>query len=118
MRPGRALGAFVCSIDLRLDRTGRSPKRRRPFFFALGPFVPPQNRRPDRDVEPRDQPDTDPNSDNDFIWGCSPISKEIGRTERGTFHLLSTGKLPARRSAPMGRKPIELRAYLRGELEV
>lgn len=30
-----------------------------------------------------------------IIWGAKAIADEIGRTERQTFHLLETGRLPA-----------------------
>ncbi len=33
----------------------------------------------------------------DLIWGASEIAKVIGRTDRQTFHMLSTGALPARK---------------------
>ncbi|XKM41246.1 DNA-binding protein [Rhizobium ruizarguesonis] len=33
----------------------------------------------------------------DLIWGVEAISKLIGRSERQTFHLLSTGELPAKK---------------------
>ncbi|ASP92783.1 hypothetical protein [Sinorhizobium meliloti] len=33
----------------------------------------------------------------DLIWEVSEIAKIIGRSERQTFHLLSTGQLPAKK---------------------
>lgn len=33
----------------------------------------------------------------DLIWGVRAISLEINRTERQTFHLLETGRLPAKK---------------------
>lgn len=33
----------------------------------------------------------------DLIWEVSEIAKLIGRTERQTFHMLNTGRLPAKK---------------------
>ncbi|MEH6721030.1 MAG: DNA-binding protein [Aurantimonas endophytica] len=33
----------------------------------------------------------------DLIWGVSAIATAIGRTDRQTFHMISTGELPARK---------------------
>ncbi|MHC1547777.1 DNA-binding protein [Phyllobacterium sp. K27] len=33
----------------------------------------------------------------DLLWEVSEIAKLIGRSERQTFHLLSTGQLPAKK---------------------
>lgn len=33
----------------------------------------------------------------DLIWEVEEIAKIIGRTKRQTFHLLSSGQLPARK---------------------
>ncbi|SCB16609.1 hypothetical protein [Rhizobium hainanense] len=33
----------------------------------------------------------------DLIWEVEEIAKLIGRTERQTFHLLSSGQLPAKK---------------------
>lgn len=33
----------------------------------------------------------------DLLWGCAAIAKAINRTERQTFHLLSCGRVPARK---------------------
>ncbi|MBB5041875.1 DNA-binding protein [Shinella fusca] len=33
----------------------------------------------------------------DLVWGAEEIAKVIGRSARVTFHLLSTGKLPAKK---------------------
>lgn len=33
----------------------------------------------------------------DLIWGADEIAKVIGRSSRVTFHLLSTGAIPARK---------------------
>jgi len=33
----------------------------------------------------------------DLLWEVAEIAKLIGRTERQTFHLLSSGKLPAKK---------------------
>ncbi len=33
----------------------------------------------------------------DLLWEVSEIAKLIGRTERQTFHLLSTSQLPAKK---------------------
>lgn len=30
----------------------------------------------------------------DLIWGVSDIAKAIGRTDRQTYHMISTGSLP------------------------
>jgi hypothetical protein len=35
----------------------------------------------------------------DLIWGAQSIAKEIERTERQTYHLLETGRLPAEKVA-------------------
>lgn len=40
---------------------------------------------------------TDTSGPLDIIWGVDSIAKLIGRTERQTFHLLSTGQLPAKK---------------------
>lgn len=32
----------------------------------------------------------------DLIWGAKPIANEIGRSERSTYYLLETGRLPAK----------------------
>ena len=34
---------------------------------------------------------------NDLVWGVASIAKEINRSERQTFHLLETNKLPAKK---------------------
>jgi hypothetical protein len=33
----------------------------------------------------------------DLLWGVKPISEEINRSERQTFHLLENGRLPAKK---------------------
>ncbi|MGO4833050.1 DNA-binding protein, partial [Rhizobiaceae sp. 2RAB30] len=33
----------------------------------------------------------------DLIWEVSEIAKTIGQSERQTFHLLTTGRLPAKK---------------------
>lgn len=33
----------------------------------------------------------------DLIWGVSAIARIIGRSDRQTFHLLSTSQIPARK---------------------
>jgi hypothetical protein len=33
----------------------------------------------------------------DLLWGVKPISEEINRNERQTFHLLENGRLPAKK---------------------
>ncbi|NTF80876.1 DNA-binding protein [Rhizobium rhizogenes] len=33
----------------------------------------------------------------DLLWEVAEIAKLIGRTERQTFHLLSSGQLPAKK---------------------
>lgn len=33
----------------------------------------------------------------DLIWGVTAIAKEIGRTNRQTFHMLENGYIPARK---------------------
>jgi hypothetical protein len=33
----------------------------------------------------------------DLLWGVRPISEEINRSERQTFHLLENGRLPAKK---------------------
>jgi len=45
----------------------------------------------------------------DLIWNVSEIAKLIGRTERQTFHLLSTGKLPAKK---VGKRWVAERSQL------
>jgi len=45
----------------------------------------------------------------DLIWEVSEIAKLIGRTERQTFHLLSTGKLPAKK---VGKRWVAERSQL------
>jgi hypothetical protein len=35
--------------------------------------------------------------DNDLLWEVKNIARVIGRTERQTFHLLTSGQLPARK---------------------
>jgi hypothetical protein len=32
----------------------------------------------------------------DLVWGVKAIAELIGRTERQTYHMLSTGRLPAK----------------------
>jgi hypothetical protein len=34
---------------------------------------------------------------NDLLWGVDPIAKEINRSRRQAFHLISTGKLPVKK---------------------
>ncbi|MBB4103548.1 hypothetical protein GGQ66_002106 [Rhizobium borbori] len=38
-----------------------------------------------------------PDTQIDLIWGAEEIAKVIGRSARVTFHLLTTGALPARK---------------------
>ncbi|MAY30569.1 MAG: hypothetical protein CL627_15430 [Aurantimonas sp.] len=33
----------------------------------------------------------------DLIWGVNAIARAIGRTDRQTFHMVSTGELPAKK---------------------
>lgn len=33
----------------------------------------------------------------DLCWGAEEIAKEIGRTRQATFHLLSSGEIPAKK---------------------
>jgi hypothetical protein len=33
----------------------------------------------------------------DILWGAAAIGAYIGKSDRGAFHLLETGKLPARK---------------------
>jgi hypothetical protein len=33
----------------------------------------------------------------DLVWGADAIARVIGRSERATFHLLSSGLLPAKK---------------------
>jgi len=33
----------------------------------------------------------------DFIWGAAAIAKVIGRSEKGAFHALESGKVPGAR---------------------
>jgi hypothetical protein len=52
----------------------------------------------------------------DLIWGADEIAKVIGRSARVTFHLLSTGSIPAKKIG--GRWVIErskLVAFFMGE---
>lgn len=37
------------------------------------------------------------NSSDEIVWEVENIAKVIGRTERQTFHLLSTGQIPAKK---------------------
>lgn len=32
-----------------------------------------------------------------FIWGCRAIARQIGATERQTFHMLESGQIPAKK---------------------
>lgn len=34
------------------------------------------------------------NSNPDFVWGAAAIGKVIGRTEKGAFHALESGRVP------------------------
>jgi hypothetical protein len=43
---------------------------------------------------------------NDVLWGAKAIAKFIGKSERATFHLLGTGKLP---TAKIGRQHVARR---------
>lgn len=36
-------------------------------------------------------------STDDIVWEVAEIAKVVGRTERQTFHLLTTGSLPAKK---------------------
>jgi hypothetical protein len=55
----------------------------------------------------RNKPDTD------ILWGAGPIGKEIGCNRRQAFHLLETGRLPAKK---IGGKWVASRAVLRQAL--
>ena len=33
----------------------------------------------------------------DLVWGAEEIAKVIGRTSRQTFHMLTSGQLPAKK---------------------
>jgi hypothetical protein len=33
-----------------------------------------------------------------LVWGAANIAKEIGKDKRGTYYLLETGRLPARKA--------------------
>ena len=33
----------------------------------------------------------------DLIWGVSAIARLIGRSDRQTFHMVSTGEIPAKK---------------------
>jgi hypothetical protein len=51
------------------------------------------------------------------IWGAAEIAREIGRSERATFHLLESGSLPATKVG--GRwvtSPRRLREHLLGNV--
>ncbi len=39
----------------------------------------------------------------DILWGVNAISAEIGRTQRQTYYLLETGKLPAKKEGGVWR---------------
>ena len=49
------------------------------------------------------------NTELDLIWGTKAIASEINLTERQTFYMLETGKLPARK---IGRKWVANRKVL------
>jgi hypothetical protein len=36
--------------------------------------------------------------DAELVWGAERIGEVIGRNERDTYHLLKTGRLPARKA--------------------
>lgn len=57
-----------------------------------------------------------PELKDDLIWGGANIAREIGRTPRQTYHLLETGKLPAKKIGDLwvGSKTV-LRRHLAGE---
>ena len=44
----------------------------------------------------------DENSPNDFVWGTRAIGREINRTERQTYHLLSRGSIKCARKIKGG----------------
>jgi hypothetical protein len=46
----------------------------------------------------------------DLVWGAPGIAVEIGRTERQAIHLLTTGKLPAKK---IGGRWVSRRSALR-----
>jgi len=37
---------------------------------------------------------TDTNHQNQFVWGAAAIAPIIGRTEKGAFHALESGRVP------------------------
>jgi hypothetical protein len=48
-------------------------------------------------MEKTESPEPSTTLADDLIWEVNPIAKEIGRTPRQTFHMLETGKLPAKK---------------------
>jgi hypothetical protein len=46
----------------------------------------------------------------DLLWGIREIAKEIGRSERQTFHLASTGQIPV---GKIGGRHVASRSKLR-----
>jgi len=47
-------------------------------------------------IAPNSVPPLAPTTE-DIVWEVAEIAKVIGRTERQTFHLLTTGSLPGRK---------------------
>ena len=55
-------------------------------------------------------------SESDIAWGCAEIGKEIGRTERQTFHLCSKGSLPVTKvGGQLGGQSRRLRKHVGAE---
>jgi len=50
---------------------------------------------------------------NDFVWGAAAIGREIGRTPRQAFHLLSKGRIKSARQ--VGKNYCAHKATLRKE---
>jgi hypothetical protein len=49
-------------------------------------------------------------SDDQVIWGAAAIAKVIGRSEKGAFHALESGKVPGARKVA-GRWGLHLRTF-------
>ncbi len=58
--------------------------------------------------------DTEDNEQMDLLWGVQAIARFIGQTDRATYHLLATGRLPARKCGKWVASRKVLRAHLEG----
>ena len=59
------------------------------------------------------QPKAEPLRD-DLIWGVEGIAKEIGKTQRQVFHMISIGAIPA---AKVGGRIVASRSRIRQHFE-